>query len=251
MKNSFESFINCGILIETTLKGGLQMTGRYYGYNRVSSKEQHLERGNNSIINFCKSHNYPLTKIFEDKQTGRNFERIRYTVLKEDVLQSGDTLIIPEYDRLGRADETKQELEYFKNNNIRVIFLDIPTTQMDFSSIEDSMARMILNCINDMMISFYDCMARSELERKKKRQREGYEELKKRGEWDKLGRPRKMSKEQFAEEYQRVLNKEMTTTQLMKLLKLNRDTYFRYVREYKSDIQKNVEKSEKFENKVT
>ena len=69
------------------------MEGRYYGYNRVSSKEQHLDRGNSNIKKFCESRGYKLVKIFEDKQTGKNFERIRYTVLKEDVLQRGDTLI--------------------------------------------------------------------------------------------------------------------------------------------------------------
>lgn len=206
----------------------------FYGYNRVSSKEQHEDRGNTSIKEFCKENNYPLERIYVDKQTGKNYDRARYKVLKEDILRSGDTLVIPEYDRLGRADETKRELEYFKERNIRVIFLDIPTTKMDFSTIDDNMARMILTCINDMLISFYDCMARSELERKKKRQREGYEELRKRGEWNKLGRPRKMSKEDFAEKYQRVMNGSITTTVLMKELKLNKDTYFRYVREFKA-----------------
>jgi DNA invertase Pin-like site-specific DNA recombinase len=213
------------------------MEGRYYGYNRVSSKEQHLDRGNSNIKKFCESRGYKLVKIFEDKQTGKNFERIRYTVLKEDVLQRGDTLIVPEYDRLGRANETKQELEYFKKNGIRVIFLDIPTTQIDISVINDEMAQMILTCINDMLISFYDCIARSELARKKKRQREGYEALKVRGEWNKLGRPRIMSKEVFACEYQKVVNKELTTTELMRNLQLNKDTYFRYVREYKAELK--------------
>lgn len=71
---------------------------------------------------------------------------------------------------------------------------------------------------------------------RKKRQREGYEALKKRGEWDKLGRPRKMSKEQFALEYQRVLNGELRTTELMKQLCLTENTYYRYVREYKGSL---------------
>ncbi len=48
--------------------------------------------------------------------SGKNFERARYIVLKEDVLRSGDGLIIPEYDRLGRADETKY-LQYLKKVN--------------------------------------------------------------------------------------------------------------------------------------
>ncbi len=208
--------------------------GNYYGYNRVSSKEQHEDRGNTSIEEFCKLHNYQLERIYVDKQTGRNYDRARYKVLKEDVLRPGDNLIIPEYDRLGRADETKAELEYFKTHGIRVIFLDIPTTQMDFSLIEDAMAKMILNCINEMLISFYDCLARTELERKKKRQREGYDELRKRGEWEKLGRPRKMTKEQFAEAYKTVEKGEIKTTELMRQLKLTENTYYRYVREYKT-----------------
>lgn len=212
--------------------------GNYYGYNRVSSKEQHEDRGNTSIEEFCKLHNYPLERIYVDKQTGRNYDRARYKVLKEDVLRPGDNLIIPEYDRLGRADETKAELEYFKAHGIRVIFLDIPTTQMDFSLIEDAMAKMILNCINEMLISFYDCLARTELERKKKRQREGYDELRKRGEWGKLGRPRKMTKEQFAEAYKTVEKGEIKTTELMRQLKLTENTYYRYVREYKEKYNK-------------
>jgi len=214
---------------------GVYFMGYYYGYNRVSSKQQHEDRGNKNIEDFCKIHNYRLEKIFVDKQTGKNFDRARYRVLKEDVLRASDTLIVPEYDRLGRAKETKTELEYFKENGIRVVFLDIPTTQMDFSTIEDNMAQMILKCINDMLISFYDCIARTELERKKKRQKEGYEELRKRGEWDRLGRPRKMSREDFAKEYDNVVKGTIRTTDLMKKLNLNKDTYFRYVREYKEN----------------
>ena len=42
--------------------------GYYYGYNRVSSKEQHEDRGNANIENFCKSHNYKLERIYVDKQ---------------------------------------------------------------------------------------------------------------------------------------------------------------------------------------
>lgn len=208
--------------------------GRFYGYNRVSTKEQHLDRGRKSIEDFCTGRGYDLVKIFEDKQTGRNFDRPRYIVLKEDVIQAGDTIIIPEYDRLGRADETKRELEYFKSHNVRIIFLDIPTTQIDLSLMTDEMSAAVLSCINDMLISFYDLMARTELQRKKKRQREGIERKKERGEWGDYGRPRKMPAAVFAEHYSRVVNGEIGSLALMRELGLNKDTYFRYVREYKA-----------------
>lgn len=209
----------------------------YYGYNRVSTKDQCEDRGNIAIENFCKEKGYKLEKIFVDKQTGKNFDRARYRVLKEDVLRAGDILIIAEYDRLGRADETKFELEYFKQNGIRVIFLDIPTTHIDLSTIEDGMARMIMNCINDMLISFYDCLARTELERRKKRQSEGYMALKERGEWDKLGRPRKITKEEFRKAYMQVEQGEIKTSELQRKLNVKESTYYRYVREHRENKQ--------------
>lgn len=208
--------------------------GRWYGYNRVSSKDQHLDRGRKAIEDFCNSNGYPLEKIYEDKQTGKNFDRPRYIVLKEDVLREGDNLVIPEYDRIGRADETKIELEYFKKIGVRIIFLDIPTTTIDLSSFNDEMAKMIMICINDMLISFYDLQARTELKKREKRQREGIEAMKARGEWERYGRPRKMSKEKFASQYQRVINGEIGSLALMRELGLNQNTYFRYVREYKN-----------------
>lgn len=211
------------------------MNGNFYGYNRVSSKEQHLDRGREKIETFCRERGYHLERVFEDKKTGRNFDRPRYTVLKEDVLRTGDTLIIPEFDRLGRSAQTKKELEYFSERKIRVIFLDIPTTYMDFSALNDGMAQMIMECVNHMLIEFYDCLSRSELERKEKRQREGIEAMKKRGEWEKYGRPRCMSRSDFEKAYERVVSGEIGTLALQRELGLNRDTFFRYVREYKKN----------------
>lgn len=207
----------------------------YYGYNRVSTAEQHLDRGRKAIQDFCQSRNMPLVKIYEDKQTGRNFDRPRYIVLKEDVLRFGDTLIVPEYDRLGRANETRDELEYFKAHGIRVIFLDIPTTQISLSGMADDMSRMVLDCINNMLIQFYDLMARTELERKTKRQREGIEAKKARGEWDDYGRPRRMDKAAFAAAYEtRVLRDGIGSNALMRELCLPSSTYHAYLREYKA-----------------
>ena len=57
-----------------------------------------------------------------------------------------------------------------------------------------------------------------------------------RGEWERYGRPRKMEKEQFAKEYQKVLSGKSGSLELMRSLGLNKDTYFRYVREYKKQM---------------
>ena len=73
-----------------------------YGYHRTSTREQHLDRGIAEITAYCEQNQLELERIFTDQQTGKNFNRPRYQVLKEDVLRSGDELIITEVDRLGR-----------------------------------------------------------------------------------------------------------------------------------------------------
>ena len=110
----------------------------YYGYHRVSTKQQHLDRGIEAIKEFCKERNYPLEKIFTDKISGKSFDRPRYLVLKEDVLRKGDTLIIHELDRLARTKKgIAEELAYFDKIGVRVMVLNIPTTLIDLSTVPE------------------------------------------------------------------------------------------------------------------
>lgn len=174
-----------------------------YGYHRTSTREQHLDRGIKEITTYCEQNNLELEKIFTDQQTGKNFNRPRYQVLKEDVLRAGDELIITEVDRLGRnKQETLKELQYYRDNGIRVKILELPTTLMDLSKLDNAMARMLMETINNMLIELYAAMAQAEIEKKEKRQREGIDSKKARGEWDDYGRPAVMSIDEFSEHYQ-------------------------------------------------
>ena len=62
------------------------------GYCRVITRDQDLTRQIESLKE------YGCEKIYSDKATGKNFNRERYIVLKEDVLRPGDHLIITELD---------------------------------------------------------------------------------------------------------------------------------------------------------
>lgn len=116
-------------------------------------EEQHLDRGIKEITAYCEQNNLELEKIFTDQQTGKNFNRPRYQVLKEDVLRAGDELIITEVDRLGRnKQETLKELQYYRDNGIRVKILELSTTLMDLSKLDNAMARMLMETINNMLI---------------------------------------------------------------------------------------------------
>ena len=205
---------------------------KIYGYHRTSTREQYLDRGIVEINKYCSENNLKLEKIFTDQQTGKNFNRPRYVIMKEDVLREGDELIITEVDRLGRnKQETLRELQYYRDNGIRVRILELPTTLMDLSAMDNSMARMIMETINNMLIELYATMAQAEIEKKEKRQREGIEAKKARGEWDNYGRPAAMKLEDFANEYKKVKTGEMRPFELMRKLGLSKATYYRYVKQ--------------------
>ena len=205
-----------------------------YGYHRTSTREQHLDRGIAEITAYCEQNQLELERIFTDQQTGKNFNRPRYQVLKEDVLRSGDELIITEVDRLGRNKrDTLKELQYFRDHNIRVKILELPTTLMDISKLDNTMAQMLMETVNNMLIELYAAMAQAEIEKKEKRQREGIEAKKARGDWDDYGRPSAIDIEDFKIHYQKVIDGQIRPTELMKQQGISKSTYYRYVYQIK------------------
>lgn len=210
--------------------------GLFYGYHRTSTKEQHLDRGETEIKKFCEEQGIELQKIYTDKQTGKNFDRPRYTVLKEDTLRAGDTLIITEVDRLGRNKAAiLDELRAFKDNDIRVMILEIPTTLMDLSVMNNELAQLILDTATNLLIDIYSTFAQAEMAKREKRQVEGLQAMKERGEWDRYGRPKKMTFEKFSVEYKKVINGEIKPFKLMRELELTRSTFYRYKKLYENE----------------
>lgn len=200
---------------------------RWFGYHRVSTKDQHNDRGVSGIQSFCDERTTEVA-IYCDKQTGREYTREEYSYMKR-AMRPGDTLVLWELDRLGRTKAgILDELKYYKENDIRVISYDIPTTYaIDISQFKDEMAVMIIKMLMDMMIEIYATIAETELTRKKKRQKEGYEEKRARGEWEDIGRPQVVSDEVFAQEYEKVLKNEITGVQCQKNLGISESTYYR------------------------
>ena len=167
------------------------------GYCRVSSRDQDLTRQIESLKE------YGCEKIYSDKATGKNFNRPQYTKMKEDGLRKGDTLVVHEFDRLGRNKKlTLKELEYFKNNGIRLIALNLPTTQLDTTD------NVMLETINNIVIELYTMMAQQEIETREKRQREGIDKALERG--IKFGRKSVEYPNEWKSIYNMVKNKEIS-----------------------------------------
>ena len=198
-----------------------------YGYHRTSTREQHLGRGIQEIRQYCKEHEMEMKNIFTDQQTGKNFNRPRYTVLVEDVLRSGDILIITELDRLGRnKKDTMEQIRRLQGMGVRLMVLELPTTLMDMSKMDNTMACLMMETINNMMLELYASMAQAEIEKKEKRQREGIEMKKLRGEWDDYGRPAAIEEDEFDVAFSKVIAGEITPTELRKELGLSHTTFF-------------------------
>ena len=217
---------------------------KYVAYHRTSTKEQHLDRGIAEITGYCESNKICLykDKVYTDQQTGKDFDRPRYQMLKEEILESGDVLIVSELDRLGRNKEaTLTELRYFKDHKVRVMILEIPTTLQDLGKMENAMASMIMDTINNMLIELYATIAHAEMEKREKRQREGMEAMKARGEWDKYGRPRKHDFNEFCKAYSAVSKGEIRPFELMRKLGLTKPTFYRYKNQYE-EKEKRIEK---------
>ena len=79
-----------------------------------------------------------------------------------------------------------------------------------------------------MMIELYASMAQAEMEKKEKRQREGIEAKKARGEWNDYGRPRVMEIDEFAKQYRAVEKGTKKPFELMRELEMTKATFYRY-----------------------
>lgn len=212
----------------------------YFAYHRTSTEEQHLDRGITEINEFIAKEKIELINtIYTDQCTGKNFDRPSYKDLINamDIAKQANpnekiALIVTELDRLGRNKQlTLKEIRIMQDKGIRLMVLEIPTTLTDLPS-DSSIATMIMETINNMLIEMYASFAQAELEKKEKRQKEGMAAKKARGEWDDYGRPRALAFDKFSKEYKRVLDGSIKPTECMKLLDITKPTYYRYAKEY-------------------
>lgn len=199
-----------------------------YAYHRTSTKGQHLDRGIFEINDFCQANHFEVKKIFLDQQTGKNFDRPEYRRLFR-TLRKGDVLIVTELDRFGRNKKAiLGELRKLQQKEIRLMILEIPTTLMHFENMDNQLAAMMMETINNMLIEMYASLAQAEMEKKEKRQKEGIEAMKRRGEWDRYGRPHKVEFDQFRKAYQNYTGDRESRELIMEQLGLSQSAFYYY-----------------------
>ena len=212
-----------------------------YAYQRVSTKEQVFDRQDIAIKQFRP--NIQEANIFKDKFTGKTFEREQYQAMKIvlDHVSKANTskeiveVVFEELDRLGRnAEGIKKELQWFKDHNICVRILEIPTTLIDIQQ-ENA---WVMELVNGILIDVYSSIAQQEVEKRAKRQAEGIAAALEKG--TKFGRkPIKVNKSDFSYVYTKWKAKEITAVQAMTILGLKPNTFYRRVKEYENILNSN------------
>lgn len=201
------------------------MSIKIYGYARVSSKEQNLDRQ----LEALKEYGIEDRDIITDKASGKDFNRQGYLMLKEQLLRSGDTLVIKELDRLGRdMDMIKEEWNYLIKMGIDIVVIDTPI--LNTTNKGDLEKKLISNIVFELLTY----MAQKEREKIKSRQREGIAQAKAQGKH--LGRPKAEYPSNWEEVYNKWKSKEINGKSAMEQMNLTRTTFYKLVKLYEEGI---------------
>lgn len=204
----------------------MENTSRTYAYARVSSRDQNLGRQ----IEAFKALGIDERAIIADRASGKDMKRDGYMMLRDHLLRPGDTLVIKELDRLGRNKaEIKRELQYFKENGVRVKIMDIPTTMTDFPPGQEALQEVITNLI----VEIFSYLAEKERESIRQRQREGIDAARKAGVH--LGRHSIKRPENWALVYSCWKRHEITAIEAMKQMSLKKGTFYKLVKETENE----------------
>lgn len=205
------------------------------GYARVSSHGQNLARQVEALKQYVSD-----DMIVTDKASGKDFDRPGYQSLKIGIgkLIAGDTLYIKSLDRLGRnKEETKKELEYFKNIGVRVKILDIPSSMIDIAQGQE----WIIEMINNILIEVLSSIAENERQTIRQRQTEGLAVMPIDATTGKkkslktgrtIGRPGISFPANWEEIYKNWKSGNLTAVKAMKLLNVKKNSFYNLVKRY-------------------
>lgn len=196
---------------------------KIFGYARISSSDQNLARQ----IEALKKFGIDERDIFADKQSGKDFDREEYLLLKK-ILRNGDTLVIKELDRLGRdMAGIKKEWNYFLENNINIVILDMPI--LNTSNKTDLEKRLI----SDIVLSLLSYLSEKERLKIRQRQMEGISLAKANGIYK--GRKKK-SLINFEDIYKEWKAGKITALKACSELGISSPTFYRRIKEIKNII---------------
>ena len=197
------------------------MENRVYYYARVSTKEQYLDRQIAAFVAMGAEER----EIITDKESGKSLDRPGYQALKNVILRKGDTLVVKSLDRLSRNKaDIRNELQFFKDKEIRLKVIDLPTTMMELPEGQS----WVFEMVNNILIEVMGTIAEQERLTIKQRQAEGIAAAKAKGK--KFGRPAISTPENWQQVYASWKGGEITAKTAMGLTRLKRTSFYKLVK---------------------
>ena len=188
---------------------------KVFGYCRVSSNSQNLSRQ----LEELKEYGIDDRDMFCDKQSGKDFNREQYKLLKK-MVRSGDCVVVTELDRFGRnMNEIKEELHWFTQNDIEVKILDLPL--LSGTGLETKF-------INGILLELFTYLAEKEREKIRFRQAQGIKIAKEEGKYK--GRKKK-DIEGFEEIVGDWREKKISALEACRKLGISSPTFYRRISE--------------------
>lgn len=197
------------------------MDSRTYYYARVSSREQNLDRQ----LNAFRALGANERDIITDKESGKDLDRTGYQALKRNMLRRGDTLIVKSLDRLSRnKSDIRSELQFFKENGIRLKVIDLPTTMMELPEGQE----WVFDMVNNILIEVLGTIAEQERVTIHQRQSEGIVAAREKGVV--FGRLRAEYPENWDEVIQQWKDGCITAVKAMELTGTKRTTFYKLLK---------------------
>lgn len=224
----------------------------YYGYTRISTKQQSIERQIRNIKDL-----YPTSIIIEEVFTGTKIDRPKFDNLLKKV-KAGDTIVFDSVSRMSRSAEEGFELyEKLFNQGIELIFIKEP--HINTSTYKKALTGgieltgttvdLILEGVNKYLLALAKeqiklAFEQAEKEVKDLRQRtkEGIETARLNGKQiggikgKKLTTKKSIQAKEQIQKYSKDFNGTLKDTEVMKLIGVSRNSYYKYKNELKISL---------------
>ena len=199
------------------------MQNKSYGYIRVYTKEQNLDRQ----LLAMRECQIPEERIYQDMLSGKDFNRPAYRCLMKKI-KPGDTLVIKSIDRLGRNyNEILEQWRFLtKEKRVAIVVLDMPL--LDTTKGRDLTGTLIA----DIVLQLLSYVAQTERENIRQRQAEGIAAAKARGVH--FGRLPKEKPEHYGVILEQWQRKEITANKAARFLGVDRKTFLKWTSQISS-----------------
>ena len=194
------------------------MKVKTYGYARVSTKEQNIDRQMIALL----AAGVHECNIMVEKKSGKDFERPVYMGLLKK-LRRGDVLIVKSVDRLGRNYD--EILEHWRHIT-KIIYADIVVLDMPLLDTRDRNRNLTASLVTDLVLQILSYLAQQEREFCLQRQSEGIAAAKEKG--VRFGRRPKNSPLIFHEVLKSHADGEISTMEAARQLGVSRQTFLKW-----------------------